>query len=148
MILVRDICSYWKLFPNPFSPHLIKIYSKCSLLKQLCKQEHLRRSERRKRSLHLHSLQTWASAEIIRGREIFGLCKLPSTIAEQNNKENVCETKARDPHGAWVSASCHQYSCGVSNDKTQKVVLSPCLSRYTLITAAACLCAYVCVCVC
>lgn len=48
-----------------------------------------------------------ASAEIIRRDWAFGWRKLLSTIAEQNNKEDARETKARDPHGAWVSASCH-----------------------------------------
>lgn len=43
-----------------------------------------------------------------------------------------------------------EYSCGVSHDKTQKVVLSPCLSPHTLGTAAACLraCVRLCVRVC
>lgn len=47
-----------------------------------------------------------------------------------------------------------EYSCGVSHDKTQKVVWSPCLSPHTLVTAAACLracvwaCAPACVCLC
>lgn len=92
------------------------------------------------------------AAEIIRGEKSLTCANFLPPLQNKIIKRMVvyvcvcvCETKPRDPHGAWVSASCHEYSCGVSHDKTQKVVLSPCLSRYTLVTAAVCVCASACV---
>lgn len=94
-----------------------------------------------------HSLQPWVCAEIIRREKSLACANFLPPLQNKIIKRLCVRQKAGDPHGAWVSASCHEYSCGVSHDKTQKVVLSLRLSRSTLVTAAVCLCWRVWMCV-
>lgn len=102
--------------------------------------------EEEKQFVNLHCFQSWASVEIIRGEKSLACANFLPPLQNKIIKRMCARQRQETPTVPGSLLPVMEYSYGVSHDKTQKVVLSPCLSRYTLITAAVCLCACACVC--
>lgn len=95
----------------------------------------------------LYCFHSWAIVEIISGERSLARANFLPLLQNKIIKRMCVRQRQETPTVPGSLLPVMEYSSGVSHDKMQKVVLSPCLSRHTLITAAVCMCACASLCV-
>lgn len=78
--------------------------------------------------MNLHWLQSGASVEIIRGGKSLACANFLPPLQNKIIKRMCARQRQETPTVPGSLLPVMEYSYGVSHDKTQKVVLSPCLS--------------------